>query len=533
VSSVVGESSTSFPSQSVKPKAGASGQSSNGNGFSGLVDSNLAAAAEDEIGPAPTKPKAASPGATQQPNKPATGVYKKASEPDQTTHPPDKTAQPAQDATVDATVAVETVVKVGVIAKASTFEAAEPGPEAGSEGDPATAVANVDPAPTVTGIIPAVAMQIEFAVEAPQESVIDSGDAIPVTNPAATIVTPAGTAANALAKVAADTGDAEDDGKPAMNADVELPSATASEAKTPAETKAETEIATLAETAAAEVQIEVKAKAELSSAVKVIDLQSVATLAATKPEAPKADPLSAPKSATASQEPVAPAKPETSAKPAVEAKEQTGAPDKPAEAETRAAPRPAQEHTVHPAAHGQANAEPPQPNGVGLTQVAALHIPNAALQSAAFTAIAATAGVPVPISGLAVEIAANVQIGRSRFEIRLDPPELGRIDVRLDVDKQGQVTSHLIVEKPTTLDLLRRDAQQLERALQDAGLKTGDNGLQFSLRDQQQSGRNNDDESQRNAQRLIVTEEEATAVETAGRSYGRMIGQRGGIDIRV
>jgi flagellar hook-length control protein FliK len=95
------------------------------------------------------------------------------------------------------------------------------------------------------------------------------------------------------------------------------------------------------------------------------------------------------------------------------------------------------------------------------------------------------------------------------------------------------VTSHLIVEKPATLDLLRRDAQQLERALQDAGLKTSDNGLQFSLRDQQQSGRQDDEGAQRNAQRLIVTEEETIAAETAGRSYGRMIGRRGGIDIRV
>ena len=33
--------------------------------------------------------------------------------------------------------------------------------------------------------------------------------------------------------------------------------------------------------------------------------------------------------------------------------------------------------------------------------------------------------------------------GIKRFEIRLDPPELGRIDVRLDVDRDGKVTSHL------------------------------------------------------------------------------------------
>jgi flagellar hook-length control protein FliK len=72
--------------------------------------------------------------------------------------------------------------------------------------------------------------------------------------------------------------------------------------------------------------------------------------------------------------------------------------------------------------------------------------------------------------------------GKNRFEIRLDPPELGRIEVRLDVDRDGNVTSRLTVERVETLDLLRRDAAGLERALQDGGLKTTDNGLQFSLR---------------------------------------------------
>src|SRR5262249_51779087 len=43
----------------------------------------------------------------------------------------------------------------------------------------------------------------------------------------------------------------------------------------------------------------------------------------------------------------------------------------------------------------------------------------------------------IPIAGLAVEIAARAQAGQSRFEIRLDPPELGRIDVRLDIDRSG------------------------------------------------------------------------------------------------
>ena len=76
------------------------------------------------------------------------------------------------------------------------------------------------------------------------------------------------------------------------------------------------------------------------------------------------------------------------------------------------------------------------------------------------------------------------QSGKSRFEIRLDPAELGRIDVRIDIDRHGQVTSHLTVERPETLSMLRQDANQLQRALDNAGLSTGNSGLQFSLRDQ-------------------------------------------------
>src|SRR5262249_50069389 len=107
---------------------------------------------------------------------------------------------------------------------------------------------------------------------------------------------------------------------------------------------------------------------------------------------------------------------------------------------------------------------------------------------------ALAAAAPVPISGLAVEIVAQARGGKNDFEIRLDPPELGRIDVHLRVDRDGNVSSHLVVERSDTLDLLRRDAPSLERALENAGLKTGQQGLEFSLRDQaagQQQGERN------------------------------------------
>jgi flagellar hook-length control protein FliK len=150
-----------------------------------------------------------------------------------------------------------------------------------------------------------------------------------------------------------------------------------------------------------------------------------------------------------------------------------------------------------------------------------------------FTVTAATQAA-VPLSGLALEIATSAKSGKSRFEIRLDPADLGRIDVRIDVDRNGQVTSHLTVEKPETLSMLRQDAPQLQRALDDAGFKTGGGGLQFSLRDQSSSGQNSGNDTGRNAQRLVISNEDTIPAATiAGRTYGRMLGSSSGVDIRV
>ena len=147
--------------------------------------------------------------------------------------------------------------------------------------------------------------------------------------------------------------------------------------------------------------------------------------------------------------------------------------------------------------------------------------------------VAAATNAPVPLSGLALEIAVSARSGKSHFEIRLDPADLGRIDVRIDVDRNGHVTSHLTVEKPETLSMLRQDAPQLQRQLDDAGFKTGNGGLQFSLRDQSSSGQNNDNETGRNAQRLVISDEDAIPAVAAGRTYGRVLGSSSGVDIRV
>jgi flagellar hook-length control protein FliK len=103
--------------------------------------------------------------------------------------------------------------------------------------------------------------------------------------------------------------------------------------------------------------------------------------------------------------------------------------------------------------------------------------------------------------------------------------------VRLDIDREGNVTSRLVIERSDTYDLLRRDQSTLERALQQAGLKTSEQGLEFSLRDQGFAQRRDADDLP-GGTRAMIQETEVPPSEAAS-GYARLLGARGGIDIRV
>jgi len=85
------------------------------------------------------------------------------------------------------------------------------------------------------------------------------------------------------------------------------------------------------------------------------------------------------------------------------------------------------------------------------------------------------------IISAAAGIARGAAQGDKNFTIRLDPPELGRVDVRLKISDDGIARAHLIVERSETLDLFLRDQRSLERSLEQAGVKTDGSSLQFSL----------------------------------------------------
>ncbi len=215
------------------------------------------------------------------------------------------------------------------------------------------------------------------------------------------------------------------------------------------------------------------------------------------------------------------------------------APARPHDEDIAAAPRsPAQ---TQPSIATDAQGTAPKPTA-DAAQQAALTPPSPDVLPVAANAIAPTAptaqvapippAAAVPIAGVAIEITSQVQAGKNHFEIRLDPPELGRIEVRLDVGRDGHTTTHLIADRSDTLNLMRRDASGLERALQDAGLKTTDNGLQFSLRDQTM-GRQQDNTPAQSTAQIVVQDNTLPSNEITQRNYSRLAGLRGGIDIRV
>jgi flagellar hook-length control protein FliK len=124
---------------------------------------------------------------------------------------------------------------------------------------------------------------------------------------------------------------------------------------------------------------------------------------------------------------------------------------------------------------------------IGLTR--ANHGPAAASANAPSPNATMPAGPPVPLAAVPVEIGAKALAGVNRFEIRLDPEELGRVQVRLDIDDAGRVKAHLAVDRADTLALLQRDAKTLERAFEQAGLRPSEGGIDLSLRDPQGQAR--------------------------------------------
>jgi flagellar hook-length control protein FliK len=167
----------------------------------------------------------------------------------------------------------------------------------------------------------------------------------------------------------------------------------------------------------------------------------------------------------------------------------------------------------------------PAPQPTAISTPAATQTQHATLENNVARSAPAAAQV-------AREIVRQFDGENTRFEMRLDPPELGRVEVRLEVSRDHRVTAVIAADSPQALAELARHARDLEQMLQSSGLQLSDSGLSFDLR---QGGEGNSDteEASANARGLAAgddaTQQQATTARPLG--YERWRGVR--VDVMV
>ena len=150
---------------------------------------------------------------------------------------------------------------------------------------------------------------------------------------------------------------------------------------------------------------------------------------------------------------------------------------------------------------------------------------------------AATRPTPVTqpvVDQLAVHIVKAAAAGMDKISITLRPAALGHIEIQLELSHDGRIAAVVTAEKSETLELLQRDARGLERALQEAGLRTDSDSLNFNLRGEgSDDGQETSDHAAPEAdiQVAIETLDDIHAAQMAG--YANARAAQGGVDIRV
>ncbi|MEO1040509.1 MAG: flagellar hook-length control protein FliK [Pseudomonadota bacterium] len=143
---------------------------------------------------------------------------------------------------------------------------------------------------------------------------------------------------------------------------------------------------------------------------------------------------------------------------------------------------------------------------------------------------------PTAAHALAAHIARKAVDGAHVFDIRLDPPELGRVEVRLEMRAGEKVSAVLSAERADALAELQRSARDLEKALNEAGLELDENGLSFELAgDQTQEREPDGDEPASQYFTLNIERDEAgdTRLSRPVELYGFALNARGGLDMRA
>ncbi|MFL2918176.1 MAG: flagellar hook-length control protein FliK [Thalassobaculaceae bacterium] len=125
--------------------------------------------------------------------------------------------------------------------------------------------------------------------------------------------------------------------------------------------------------------------------------------------------------------------------------------------------------------------QPAAPNALAGVNASSPQTANSVLSAQQPVTNPKSGGAPAATNQVSVQLSKAIQNGDNKIKIQLRPQELGRVEVKLEIANDGRAKAMIIAERSETLDILQRDVRVLERALQDAGLKTDQNSLSFDL----------------------------------------------------
>ncbi|MCA3753537.1 MAG: flagellar hook-length control protein FliK [Phenylobacterium sp.] len=144
---------------------------------------------------------------------------------------------------------------------------------------------------------------------------------------------------------------------------------------------------------------------------------------------------------------------------------------------------------------------------------------------------------PETIAALSAQMARRLDDGTTRFNLELNPDDLGRVDVRLEIDASGGIRAAFTFERPQSAVELGRRADELQKSLESAGFNlTG--GLSFDVAGDRSHGRNPSwaDARDDRPHSPVTPEPDLAregATQIADALSGRRPSSRSGVDIRI
>lgn len=132
-----------------------------------------------------------------------------------------------------------------------------------------------------------------------------------------------------------------------------------------------------------------------------------------------------------------------------------------------------------------------------------------------------------------VQIAKQTKDGHDTIKVQLKPVELGSIEVKLDIAQDGRVTGVVTTDNKETLAMMQKDSRSLEKALEDAGLKTDSGSLTFNLRENNQQANEGSTQGRSRRARAMAAGLDGTAALDGAPVQQRWSGSRSGVNIQV